>query len=115
MNGGIEQPGCSTAFQHNQSLFVFNFLYINKAINLFFYECCRVSPGTGSCNHDRAPIYFAESINSEAGFWGFKCKEWKDWAIGLCRNSMEQAIMGWKAINEYVLYVKKKKKKTKKQ
>ncbi|XP_055300075.1 endothelial lipase-like isoform X2 [Sitodiplosis mosellana] len=74
MNGGIEQPGCSTAAQQNQS--------------------------TGSCNHDRAPIYFAESINSEAGFWGFKCSQWTDWAMGLCRNSREQAIMGWKATNE---------------
>lgn len=58
--------------------------------------------GIGSCNHDRAPIYFAESINSEAGFWGFKCKEWKDWALGLCRNSDELAPMGWPATNEYV-------------
>lgn len=60
--------------------------------------------GVGSCNHDRAPIYFAESINSETGFWGFKCTEWKDWALGLCRNSADQALMGWKATNEYVLY-----------
>lgn len=57
--------------------------------------------GVGSCNHDRAPIYFAESINSVAGFWGFKCKEWTEWALGGCRENHEQAIMGWKATNEY--------------
>lgn len=60
----------------------------------------RVNLGIGSCNHDRAPIYFAESINSEDGFWGFKCNEWKDWAMGICRNSETQALMGWKATNE---------------
>lgn len=58
--------------------------------------------GVGSCNHDRAPIYFAESINSVAGFWGFKCKEWTEWALGRCQDNQEQAIMGWKATNEYI-------------
>ena len=33
----------------------------------------------GSCNHDRAPEYFAESIYSEQGFWGFRCGELFYW------------------------------------
>lgn len=45
VNGGFNQPGC--------------------------YEQIELSPG--SCNHDRAPEYYAESINSEEGFWGFRC------------------------------------------
>lgn len=61
--------------------------------------------GNGSCNHDRAPIYLAESINSDKGFWGFKCNEWKDWALGQCKSNPDnQALMGWKATNAYVLY-----------
>lgn len=30
----------------------------------------------GSCNHDRAPQYYAESINSNVGFWGYRCRKW---------------------------------------
>lgn len=44
-NGGFDQPGC--------------------------YHQLAMSPG--SCNHERAPAYYAESINSEIGFWGFRC------------------------------------------
>lgn len=44
-NGGFDQPGC--------------------------YQQTDKSPG--SCNHDRAPIYYAESIQSDTGFWGFRC------------------------------------------
>lgn len=46
-NGGFDQPGC--------------------------YQQTAVSPG--SCNHNRAPDYYAESINSDKGFWGFRCGE----------------------------------------
>lgn len=44
-NGGLNQPGC--------------------------YEQTALSPG--SCNHIRAPEYYAESIYSDKGFWGFRC------------------------------------------
>lgn len=55
--------------------------------------------GTGTCNHARAPQYYAESIISDTGFWGFKCKNYRDWAFRRCTaaNSEELAIMGWKA------------------
>lgn len=57
---------------------------------------------TGSCNHARAPQYYAESITSQAGFWGFRCKDWMAWALGMCTpaKSDELAIMGMKANNE---------------
>lgn len=45
--GGHSQPGC--------------------------YSQTEMSPG--SCNHDRAPQYYAESINSDVGFWGYRCRE----------------------------------------
>lgn len=73
---------------------------------IFDDEVNLIQIGVGSCNHDRAPIYYAESINSDLGFWGFKCKSWKEWALGVCResNSNETAIMGWNASNEYVFF-----------
>jgi hypothetical protein len=45
VNGGFNQPGCA--------------------------DQTEMSPG--SCNHDRAPVYYAESINSDVGFWGYQC------------------------------------------
>lgn len=39
------------------------------------YQQTEMSPG--SCNHDRAPQYYAESINSELGFWGYRCRKKK--------------------------------------
>lgn len=55
-----------------------------------------------SFNHVQATNYYAESINSDTGFWGFECNEWKDWAFGSCResNSTVFAKMGWQATNE---------------
>lgn len=46
-NGGFDQPGC--------------------------YQQTAMSPG--SCNHERAPDFYAESISSDKGFWGFRCGE----------------------------------------
>lgn len=31
-----------------------------------------------------APIYFAESISSETGFWGIRCENYFDFLIGRC-------------------------------
>lgn len=67
-NGGFGQPGC-----HTQN---------------------ETSPG--SCNHARAPEYYAESINSEIGFYGYRCAHWYLYAVGLCTNNnkSEWTIMG---------------------
>lgn len=43
INGGITQPGCGQLFASLE------------------------------CSHQRAPWYFAESINSKTGFWGWVC------------------------------------------
>ncbi|XP_068139964.1 pancreatic triacylglycerol lipase-like [Drosophila tropicalis] len=48
-----------------------------------------------SCNHERAPIYYAESINSTKGFWGRRCSSWLIYLIGLCPTQGSQAQMGY--------------------
>lgn len=75
----------------------------------------RLSPG--SCNHDRAPEYYAESISTknDKRFWGFKClfqlfhdliprnyfsltlilfvgAHWYLYAIGMCREEESNSI-----------------------
>lgn len=54
-NGGFSQPGC-----HDK-----NGEY-------------------GGCNHDRAAVYYAESIESEKGFWGYQCRDWYAFMSGTC-------------------------------
>ncbi|XP_063241638.1 pancreatic triacylglycerol lipase-like [Bacillus rossius redtenbacheri] len=54
INGGFNQPGCES---------------VNVA-------------GYSTCSHNRAPQYFAESIDSEAGFWGRPCSGWFYCMIG---------------------------------
>ncbi|KAH8325814.1 hypothetical protein KR067_008354, partial [Drosophila pandora] len=49
----------------------------------------------GSCNHERAPRFYAESINSTVGFWGRQCSSWLVHLIGLCPTSGRQARMGY--------------------
>ncbi|XP_055712257.1 phospholipase A1-like isoform X2 [Phlebotomus papatasi] len=72
MNGGFSQPGC--------------------------YSQAEMTPG--SCNHVRAPIYFAESINSSRGFWGYKCPHWYAYILGFCRKYGETALMGFHTPND---------------
>ncbi|XP_044733591.1 phospholipase A1-like [Chrysoperla carnea] len=64
MNGGVTQPGC-------------------WAEERFF-----------ACNHHRAPLYFAESINSNLGFWGWPCTNFFMYLIGLCPPSEPQILAG---------------------
>ncbi|XP_053691869.1 pancreatic lipase-related protein 2-like [Sabethes cyaneus] len=69
INGGVEQPGCS-----NQT----------------------TGQTTGECNHNRAPEYYAESIASEVGFYGYRCAHWYLYMLGLCRFNEQStvALMG---------------------
>ncbi|RZC34100.1 uncharacterized protein BDFB_009704, partial [Asbolus verrucosus] len=64
LNGGVIQPGC-------------------WAENRFF-----------ACNHHRAPLYFAESINTQKGFWGWPCPSYTDYLLGRCPPKEPQIIMG---------------------
>ncbi|XP_070509152.1 inactive pancreatic lipase-related protein 1-like [Chironomus tepperi] len=64
VNGGFNQPGCFDQSEQTR----------------------------GSCNHDRAPIYYAESINSQEGFWGFKCSHWYLYVLGVCRKYEDETL-----------------------
>ncbi|XP_017769255.1 PREDICTED: uncharacterized protein LOC108557306 [Nicrophorus vespilloides] len=78
MNGGIVQPGC-------------------WADNRFF-----------ACNHHRAPFYFAESINSPLGFYGWPCVDYLSYVVGRCPPQEPQTLMGEyidKAINGMYLVI----------
>ncbi|KAH8358360.1 hypothetical protein KR200_009209, partial [Drosophila serrata] len=49
----------------------------------------------GSCSHDRAPQFYAESINSTTGFWGRQCSSWLAYLVGLCPTTGNQELMGY--------------------
>ncbi|KAJ6646516.1 Pancreatic triacylglycerol lipase [Pseudolycoriella hygida] len=65
-NGGLQQPGCD---KQKQKM-------------------------TGNCNHVMASKFYAESINSEIGFYGYKCSYWLQWFIGLCQPSNQTELAG---------------------
>ncbi|XP_025159613.1 uncharacterized protein LOC105190890 isoform X3 [Harpegnathos saltator] len=64
MNGGVNQPGCW------------------EQRNPF------------GCNHHRAAAYFAESINSRIGFWGWPCSGFVAYLLGLCPPRFPAVLMG---------------------
>jgi len=47
----------------------------------------------GHCDHLRTPPLFAESINSQLGFWALRCDTFEDFQEGLCDNN-ERVAMG---------------------
>ncbi|PZC82661.1 hypothetical protein B5X24_HaOG200583 [Helicoverpa armigera] len=67
-NGGITQPGCKDTDEKSKS----------------------------SCNHARAPQYYAESIITDVGFYGTNCYSWISYMIGLCGlfQSTDELIYG---------------------
>lgn len=64
MNGGVNQPGCW------------------EKRNPF------------GCNHHRAAEYFAESINSKKGFWGWSCSGFVSYLLGLCPPRYPAVLAG---------------------
>ncbi|XP_055541424.1 pancreatic lipase-related protein 2-like [Wyeomyia smithii] len=65
MNGGIIQPGCWAIGQNPMA-----------------------------CSHHRAPDYFAESIRSLSGFWGWKCNSYIYYLLGFCPHNNYQVMAG---------------------
>ncbi|KAJ6626576.1 Pancreatic lipase-related protein 3, partial [Pseudolycoriella hygida] len=65
MNGGVLQPGCFGA-----------------GSNPF------------ACSHHRAPDYYAESIRSFRGFWGWPCRSYINYLLGLCPKSDRIVVAG---------------------
>lgn len=71
MNGGIDQPGCW------------------EKRNPF------------GCNHHRAAVYFAESINSDVGFWGWPCPGFLAYLLGLCPQRFPAVLAGDRCQSQY--------------
>ncbi|XP_034471965.1 pancreatic triacylglycerol lipase [Drosophila innubila] len=58
--------------------------------------CMEENPNDpGSCNHERAARFYAESINSTLGFWGRQCSSWLIHLFGLCSTRAPHALMGY--------------------
>ncbi|XP_018564368.1 uncharacterized protein LOC108905824 [Anoplophora glabripennis] len=64
INGGVIQPGC-------------------WAERRFF-----------ACNHHRAPLYYAESVNTEKGFFGWPCPSYLQYLLGRCPPKDPQIMIG---------------------
>lgn len=47
-----------------------------------------------ACSHHRAPDYFSESIRSYRGFWGWPCKSYINYLLGLCPHTDELVVAG---------------------
>nr|XP_040232337.2 uncharacterized protein LOC120955495 [Anopheles coluzzii] len=65
VNGGILQPGCWGSGQNPMA-----------------------------CSHHRAPDYYAESIRSLTGFWGWSCQSYVYYLLGFCPQNNAQVIAG---------------------
>ncbi|KAJ8721487.1 hypothetical protein PYW07_002262 [Mythimna separata] len=67
-NGGITQPGCKATKEQTKS----------------------------GCNHARAPVYYAESITTDVGFYATKCYSWIIYMIGWCEmfDSADEILFG---------------------
>ncbi|KAH8249026.1 hypothetical protein KR032_005312, partial [Drosophila birchii] len=57
--------------------------------------CNDAGPSSGSCSHDRAPQFYAESIASTTGFWGRQCGSWLAYLVNLCSTTAKQELMGY--------------------
>ncbi|XP_043492652.1 uncharacterized protein LOC122518047 isoform X1 [Polistes fuscatus] len=71
MNGGINQPGC----WENRNPF--------------------------GCNHHRSAEYFAESINSNIGFWAWPCPGFFSYLLGLCPPRYPAVLAGDQVDRKY--------------
>ena len=65
VNGGYKQPGCREETS---------------------------APNGESCNHNRAPRFYGESISSKVGFWGFRCAHWHRYLLGFCNGGADDSV-----------------------
>ena len=52
---------------------------------------CLIDVG-GACSHARSYEYFAESITTDSGFYGMKCKSYLSFRLGTCHG--DKGLMG---------------------
>ncbi|XP_039285547.1 uncharacterized protein LOC111057670 [Nilaparvata lugens] len=74
----------------------------------FYANGGSIQPGCAatntSCHHVRSVEIFAESINSDIGFYGFKCASFIDYMTDCCVNvQIEPGEGKWVLLGEYVL------------
>lgn len=84
VNGGVIQPGCWADKRKSNDQ--------NKKKEAKISTLCTL--GFVACNHHRAPFYFAESINSGKGFWGWPCQNYFIYLLGMCPPQEPQILMG---------------------
>lgn len=53
------------------------------------------------CSHILATIYFAESINSQLGFWGIPCNSYFQFLFGFCNSQSIYPIYDRVLMGEY--------------
>ncbi|XP_036224293.2 endothelial lipase [Bactrocera oleae] len=56
---------------------------------------CDVEAEPGSCNHERAPRFYAESINPKQEFWSSRCTNWLYFVLNICGVDSNDARMGY--------------------
>lgn len=92
MNGGIEQPGCTgnnlfgelnahSNSKHRNTISDESRIY-NQLVDLI------------RCYHLRAPAYFAESITTTVGFYGWPCRGFFYYIINRCPPRRPTVLMG---------------------
>ncbi|XP_039949734.1 inactive pancreatic lipase-related protein 1 [Bactrocera tryoni] len=68
-------------------------------LDKFFQPGCNIVQDgrLRNCNHFRAPLYYAESIASNRGFWSYQCGEWLKFVMQQCREyaDMPHTQMGY--------------------
>lgn len=66
-------------------------MYFNGGIN---QPGCWEKKNPFGCNHHRSAVYFAESVNSKIGFWGWPCSGLFSYLLGLCPPRFPAVLAG---------------------
>lgn len=45
------------------------------------------------CSHNRAPMYFMESVRSYKGFWGWSCNSYISYLLGFCPKTTTNLVL----------------------
>ena len=68
--------------------------HVDFYMNGGFYQPGCFDKDFFGCNHQRAAIYFAESINSKIGFWGWSCSGFLKYSLGFCSPKLPKIQAG---------------------
>ena len=83
-NGGIIQPGC-TSWKDSE--------LINR-VSLMFHMSHGISlPDPVGCSHNRAPMYFTESIQTPTGFYAWPCRSYIMYLLNMCPASKTNLVV----------------------